>query len=233
LSDELTACPLLEATRALAFWLGRFFWVRPTLPDSARTWFDPAMSDVPAYLKMVDTGPPLHAVMQAIAEGEHWLLAWNRQSTTIYRLLGKESSISNDRLREIEAGADVTIEEVVALARTWRVDPAAVVVTLPTKPIGDLADRIEAGEWVLELDGELDAALHLTFRDGGVFENGMSVGRYAETLEGVRATIGEDVVLLIGALAGDAMPVTMVTERHGDGADLVESARLMRGRLAS
>ena len=184
---------------------------------------------LPAYLKSVDLGPPVQAVMQAIADGEHWLLAWNRQTDIIYRLLAKESGIGKDRLRAIEAGEMATRAEVTALARTWRVDARAVENTLPYPLAGEAsAALLEHGNWVLQVESEPDVPMRLSFRGGQVFEAGMAVGGYADTADGVRASVGDDVVLTIGRPAGDVFPVVMVTLRHGDGADLVERAQMVR-----
>lgn len=188
---------------------------------------------LPAYLKSVDQGPPLHAVMQAIADGEHWLLAWNRQTSVIYRLLAKESGVHEARLREIEAGEHATRAEVVALAKAWRVDPIAVEHTLPYRLAGDATVALlEQGSWVLHVEGEPDAPMHLTFRGSQVYENGVAVGSYGDGDDGARASVGNDVVLSIGALTDGAFPVTMTTRRYGDGADLVERARLVRDMRA-
>lgn len=86
--------------------------------------------------------------------------------------------------------------------------------------------------WALELDSELDAPLRLTFRDGAVFENGMQLGSYADGPDGIRATIGEDVVLMIGQEDDGCRPVRMTTKRPGE-PDLVETARLVRDRLSN
>jgi len=197
----------------------RFLQCNPRFARIGRCVVVCPVTELPAYLKRLDQGPPLHAVMQAIAEGDHWLLAWNRQTAVIYRLLGKESGLGDERLRAIEAGSPATDAEITALAKAWKVDPAAVAGTLPSRPI-------DTGSWIMELDGELDAPLHLTFRSGEVFEHGMPVGSYTETPDGVRAAIGEDLVLLIVRQPGATLPVTMITKR--DSGELVEAARLVR-----
>lgn len=69
---------------------------------------------------------------QAIADGEPWLLAWTLHSTTSYRLLARESGVSDQRLDELYRGAIVSVEELAALARVWRVDLEQVRLTLPT-----------------------------------------------------------------------------------------------------
>jgi hypothetical protein len=74
---------------------------------------------------------PLPAVAQAIADGEPWLLAWTLHSTTPYRLLARESGVSIQRLDELYRGAAVSMEELAALARVWRVDLKQVLPTLP------------------------------------------------------------------------------------------------------
>ena len=75
--------------------------------------------------------PPLQAVAQAIANGETWLFAWAMQSTISYRLLSRECRIKQERLLEIDEGAPITPDELAALARTWKVEPADIVRTLP------------------------------------------------------------------------------------------------------
>jgi len=73
----------------------------------------------------------LHAVAQAIEAGETWLFAWAMQSTISYRLLARECRIKQERLLEIDEGSPMTIEELAALAKTWRVDPDDIRRTLP------------------------------------------------------------------------------------------------------
>lgn len=75
--------------------------------------------------------PPLQAVAQAMEAGETWLFAWAMQSTVSYRLLSRECRIKQDRLLAIDAGAPMTLDELAALAKTWRVDPDDIRRTLP------------------------------------------------------------------------------------------------------
>lgn len=89
------------------------------------------MDTRPAYMKLVDSGPPLQAVRQCIDEGDHWVLAWNRQSDVIYRHLARDSGVSVVRLAAIEAGDVPTRTELGKLAAVWRVSVEAVLLTLP------------------------------------------------------------------------------------------------------
>jgi hypothetical protein len=73
----------------------------------------------------------LPAVAQAIADGEPWLLAWTLQSATPYRLLSRQSGVSEDRLDDLYDGAPVSRAEIDALARAWRADTEQVLLTLP------------------------------------------------------------------------------------------------------
>lgn len=74
---------------------------------------------------------PLHAVAQDIAAGESWLVAWAMLSTVPYRRLSRESGIGEERLRNIERGAPITRSDLIALAKAWKVDASAIVLTLP------------------------------------------------------------------------------------------------------
>lgn len=89
------------------------------------------MDTRPAYMKLVDSGPPLQAVRQCIDEGDHWVLAWNRQSDVIYRHLARDAGIEARRLAAIEAGDVPSRDELEKLAKVWRVLVEAVLLTLP------------------------------------------------------------------------------------------------------
>lgn len=75
--------------------------------------------------------PPLHAVAQAIAAGETWLFAWAIHSTISYRHLSRETGIGEERLLKIDGGAPITRSELAAFAKAWKVEPEAIVLTLP------------------------------------------------------------------------------------------------------
>lgn len=98
------------------------------MPDSA--------TDVPLWIKF-ETVPPLHAVAQAMAFGETWLFAWTMQSTTAWHWLSRESGLSEARLEAIDQGEPVTMQEVAALARGWRVKFADVLRSLPAGRVVD------------------------------------------------------------------------------------------------
>jgi len=74
---------------------------------------------------------PLPAVAQGIASGEPWIIAWALQSTTPYRLLSRESGISEQRLDDLYRGASVSHAEIAALAKVWRIGIDQVMLTLP------------------------------------------------------------------------------------------------------
>lgn len=76
--------------------------------------------------------PPLHAVAQAIAAGESWLIAWALQPFTVpYRRLSRECGIDDTRLRAIDRGAPITRGELGALAKAWKVDVSSIELTMP------------------------------------------------------------------------------------------------------
>lgn len=75
--------------------------------------------------------PPLQEVAQAIADGETWLFAWTMQSTVSYRHLSRDCRIKQERLLEIDAGEPMTLDELAALAKVWRVHPDDIRRTLP------------------------------------------------------------------------------------------------------
>jgi hypothetical protein len=89
------------------------------------------MLTLPAYLKAVPRPAPLHAVHQAIADGESWLYAWNLTSTTAWHRLSHETGVTEARLAEIAAGDPISSKELEALARVWRIDVGAVRSSLP------------------------------------------------------------------------------------------------------
>lgn len=101
------------------------------LGESPLPTHDGGMDTRPAYMKLVDRGPPLQEVKQCMDDGDHWVLAWNRQSDVIYRHLGRDSRIEDRRIGEIEAGDVPTRAELEKLAKVWRVSVEAIEATLP------------------------------------------------------------------------------------------------------
>lgn len=77
----------------------------------------------PVENQVVDYSPN-HPVASAIADGDQWMDAWLGQFCTPWDAITKKTGISRARIKELNAEADPTDDEIEKLAALWWTTPA-------------------------------------------------------------------------------------------------------------
>ncbi|WP_198350842.1 helix-turn-helix domain-containing protein [Flavisphingomonas formosensis] len=82
-------------------------------------------------IRRLEIWSPAHPVARAIATGDHWFGAWQRQNAIPFARLARQTGISEDRLEAMNRGDSLTRNEADALARAFGISTADLIASMP------------------------------------------------------------------------------------------------------